>query len=122
MLLKWCGGRLGLYTCLLSADAHGAANMFAVPLLLPDAPTLDTGILSGTVQHKQPGQRHCSASANIAAQAVLMLQERAKQAKQAATQAELAELKAVLHTKQAIAQALLTSHMRAQVWQSCFVA
>lgn len=87
-----------------------------------DALTLDTGILSGTVQHMQPGQMHCSVSANTTDQPVMMLQERAKQAKQAAMQAELAELHAALHSKQATLQALQTSHMHAQVWQSCFVA
>ena len=115
-LLKACNGRLGLYTRVLSADAHGAANMFIGPLLLHthshwiqascQAPSSTSNLVKCITFRQQ----------TLQIQPVLMLQERAKQAKQAAMQAELAELKAVLHTKQATVQALRTSHMRAQVW------
>lgn len=75
------------------------------------------------LQAQQEGLlKMCTGLFYIAHQSMLMLQERAKQAKQAAMQAELTELQTVLQSKQATVQVLRTSDMHAQVWQTCFVA
>ena len=74
-LVKTCHSRLVLllYTDTCFVEMPYRSNHVHCAIAPLNALALDTGILSGTVQHSQPGHMHCSASAYTADQPVMML-------------------------------------------------